>query len=246
MKRRNIVLNIPHTSINGVFDLKYGGWPHNQYFVNNYLNKWTDWYTDFLFSMLSEQENVSTVVFPYSRFVCDAERLENDKLEEIGQGIIYKEFGNFKRNPMNKKQIKETMRLWERHQKQLKKHIKSENTVLIDCHSFPSDVYNCDICIGYNNDWSYNDKIVKGIAKVFKSMGYSVEFNKPYSNSISPKMSFPYTSVMIEVNKRVYMDEETLRLESEPRKWMRWAGTMKKIYNFLMEEQEIANKLDTK
>lgn len=111
MKRRNIVLNIPHTSINGVFDPKFGGWPHNQYFVNNCLNKWTDWYTDFLFSTLSEQENVSTVVFPYSRFVCDAERLENDKLEEIGQGIIYKEFGNFKRNPMNKKQIKETMRL---------------------------------------------------------------------------------------------------------------------------------------
>ena len=40
MKRRNIVLNIPHASINGVFDLQYGGWPHNQYFVNNCLNKW--------------------------------------------------------------------------------------------------------------------------------------------------------------------------------------------------------------
>ena len=39
---------------------------------------------------------------------------------------------------------------------------------------------------------------------------------------------------------------ENIRMESEPRKMMRWAGTMKKIYNFLMEEQEIANKLDTK
>ena len=236
-KRRNIVLNIPHTSINGVFDPKYGGWPHNQYFVNNCLNKWTDWYTDFLFAPLSEQKDVSTVVFPYSRFVCDAERLENDKLEEIGQGIIYTEFGNHKRNPMNKKQIKETMRLWKQHQKQLKKHIKNKNTVLIDCHSFPSDVYNCDICIGYNNDWSYNDKIVTGIVKIFKSMGYSVEFNKPYSNSITPKKSFPYTSVMIEVNKRVYMNEKTLRLEYNPRQWMRWAGTLIKIYKFLMEEQ---------
>ena len=41
-------------------------------------------------------------------------------------------------------------------------------------------------------------------------MGYSVEFNKPYSNSITPQMPFPYTSVMIEVNKRLYMDEQTL------------------------------------
>ena len=236
MKRRNIVLNIPHASINGVFDLQYGGWPHNQYFVNNCLNKWTDWYTDFLFAPLSKLKNVSTVVFPYSRFVCDAERLENDPLEEKGQGIIYTEFENHKRNPMDKKQIKRTMKLWEQHQKRLKKEIKSPNTVLIDCHSFPSDVYNCDICIGYNDDWSYNDKIVKGIAKIFKNRGYSVEFNKPYSNSISPQMAFPYTSVLIEVNKRVYMNENIFILEYSPLKWTRWAGTLKRIYEFLMEE----------
>ena len=238
MKKRNIVLNIPHTSINGVFDPKYGGWPHNQYFVNNCLNKWTDWYTDFLFLPLSRQEDVSTVVFPYSRFVCDAERLENDPLEEIGQGIIYKEYGNHKRNDMTEKQIKETLRLWEQHQKNLKKHIKSPNTVLIDCHSFPSDMSDCDICIGHNDDWSYNGIIVNGIVKIFKSMGYTVEINKPFSNSITPQMPFPYTSIMIEVNKRVYMNEKTLRLEYSALKWMRWSGTLRRIYEFLMQDQQ--------
>ena len=237
MEKRNIVLNIPHSSINGVFDPQYGGWPHNQYFVNNHLNRWTDWFTDFLFSMLSEKENVDTVVFPYSRFVCDAERLENDPLEEKGQGIIYTEFGNFKRKVMNEEQIKNTMRLWEEHQMRLKSCIKSPKTVLIDCHSFPSDLSDCNICIGHNDDWSYNKEIVDGIAKIFKSMGYSVEINKPYSNSISPKMPFPYTSVMIEVNKRVYMNESLLRLEYSPLKWMRWDGTIKRIYNFLMQEK---------
>ena len=238
MKKRNIVLNIPHASINGVFDTQYGGWPNNQYFVNNCLNKWTDWYTDFLFAPLSKQKDVSTVVFPYSRFVCDAERLINDPLEEKGQGIIYKEFGHHKRNPMNEKQTKRTMRLWKKHQKYLKKEIKSKNTVLIDCHSFPSDVdEDCDICIGFNNDWSYNEKIVNGIVEIFKDKGYSVKINQPYSNSISPKMPFPYTSVLIEVNKRVYMNEKTLKLEYEPRKWMRWAGTLERIYDFLMKEQ---------
>ncbi len=235
--KRNIVLNIPHASINGVFDPKYGGWPCNQYFVNNCLNKWTDWYTDFLFSTLSRQKDVSTVVFPYSRFVCDAERLENDPLEKIGQGIIYKEYGYHKRNDMNEKQIKETMRLWEQHQKSLKKHIKSPNTVLIDCHSFPSDLSDCDICIGHNDDWSYNGKIVNGIVKVFKGMGYTVEINKPFSNSITPQMPFPYTSLMIEVNKHVYMNESTLCLEYSALKWMRWSGTLRKIYEFLMQEQ---------
>ena len=186
---------------------------------------------------MSGQKDVSTVVFPYSRFVYDAERLENDPLEEKGQGIIYKEFDFHKRNPMNEKQIKETMRLWEQHQKNLKKHIKSPDTVLIDCHSFPSDLYNCDICIGHNDDWSYNEKIVNGIVKIFKSRGYTVEINKPYSNSITPQMPFPYTSIMIEVNKRVYMNESTLRLEYSALKWMRWSGTLRRIYEFLMQEQ---------
>ena len=236
MMKRNIVLNIPHASINGVFDPKYGGWPCNQYFVNNCLNRWTDWYTDFLFSTLSEQKDVSTVVFPYSRFVCDAERLENDPLEEIGQGIIYKEYDNHKRNDMTEKQIKETLRLWEQHQKSLKKHIKSPNTVLIDCHSFPSDLSDCNICIGHNDDWSYNGKIVNGIVKIFKGMGYTVEINKPFSNSITPQMPFPYTSLMIEVNKRVYMNESTLCLEYSALKWTRWAGTLRRIYEFLMKD----------
>jgi N-formylglutamate amidohydrolase len=236
--KRNIVLNIPHASINGVFDPKYGGWPCNQYFVNNCLNRWTDWYTDFLFLPLSEQKDVSTVVFPYSRFVCDAERLEDDPLEEIGQGIIYKEYGYHKRNDMNEKQIKETLRLWEQHQKSLKKHIKSPNTVLIDCHSFPSDLSDCNICIGHNDDWSYNGKIVNGIVKIFKSRGYTVEINKPFSNSITPQMPFPYTSVMIEVNKRVYMNESTHCLEYSALKWMRWSGTLRRIYEFLMQDQQ--------
>ena len=238
MMKRNIVLNIPHASINGVFDPKYGGWPCNQYFVNNCLNRWTDWYTDFLFLPLSEQKDVSMVVFPYSRFVCDAERLENDPLEEKGQGIIYKEYGNHKRNVMTEKQIKETLRLWEQHQKSLKKHIKSPNTVLIDCHSFPSDLSDCNICIGHNDDWSYNGKVVNGIVKIFKGMGYTVEINKPFSNSITPQMPFPYTSIMIEVNKRVYMNEKTLRLEYSALKWMRWSGTLRRIYEFLMQDQQ--------
>ena len=236
MEKRNIVLNIPHSSINGVFDPKYGGWPGNQYFINNHLNRLTDWFTDFLFLPLSKKENVDTIVFPYSRFVCDVERLENDPLEKEGKGIIYTKAGNFERNVMNEEQIKNTMQLWEQHQEKLKEYIKSPETVLIDCHSFPSDLYNCDICIGHNDDWSYNKDIVDGIVEIFKSMGYSVEINKPFSNSISPEMPFHYTSVMIEVNKRVYLNENLLRLENSPLKWTRWAGTLKRIYEFLIKE----------
>ena len=69
-KRNKIVLNIPHSSVNGIFDVNIGRWPYNQYFVNECVKKWTDWFTDFLFLGLSRQENVKTIVFPYSRFLC--------------------------------------------------------------------------------------------------------------------------------------------------------------------------------
>ena len=213
---RNIVLNIPHSSINGVFDKNFGEWQCNPYFIDDCLKKWTDWYTDMLFNPLSRKENVETIVFPYSRFVCDVERLKNDPLENIGQGIIYTEFDGYKRI-LTEEQKKNIMKLWIEHQVNLQTAIKDENTVLIDCHSFPSYLANNDICIGYNEDWSYNKKLVDGIVKIFKKQGYSVEEN----------------SVMIEVNKRIYMNENLMVLEKNARQWMRWSGTLEKIYDFI-------------
>ena len=89
-----IVLHIPHASVNGIFGA-YGKWPSDPYFINDCVNRWTDWYTDFLFA--TSNENVTSVVFPYSRFVCDAERLDNDPMEAEGQGILYRQFSGFKR-----------------------------------------------------------------------------------------------------------------------------------------------------
>ena len=99
MKKTNskIVLNIPHSSLNGIFDKNIGQWPCNSYFMNECINKWTDWFTDFLFMQLSKEENVDTIVFPFSRFVCDVERLKNDPLEIEGNGIIYTQFNGYKR-----------------------------------------------------------------------------------------------------------------------------------------------------
>lgn len=87
-----IVLHVPHASINGIFG-PYGKWSYNPHFINDCVIKWTDWYTDFLFA--TSNENVTSVVFPYSRFVCDAERLDNDPMEALGQSILYRQFGSY-------------------------------------------------------------------------------------------------------------------------------------------------------
>lgn len=224
---KNIVLNIPHSSINGIFDETIGKWKNNPFFINECVNKWTDWYTDLIFNC--DDVNLTKIVFPYSRFVCDVERLVDDEMEKIGQGIIYTHFNGYERKPLNEKEIGCLYKLWQTHQNNIIKCLTSDS-ILIDCHSFPSYLSESDICIGYNNDWSYNEKLINIIRHTFEENGYSVSLNMPFANSITPKTDFNYKSVMIEVNKSVYMNESTLKLNTNPRQWMRWFGTIKKIY----------------
>lgn len=93
------------------------------------------------------------------------------------------------------------------------------NILLIDCHSFsnipnllnnnpPSDI---DICIGFNDDLTCPKKVTIGnVVQYFRSRGYKVGINKPFSNSKTFSIPSEYNSLMIEVNKRLYMDEYTL------------------------------------
>lgn len=228
MTGKNIVLNVPHSSINGIFDDNIGKWPDNPYFINDCVRKHTDWWTDMLFTVRDE-DNVTKVVFPYSRFVCDAELLEDDTLEKNGQGIIYTHFSVFDRGALSDKAKAFLLGAWKAHQEELKSHL-NENSVLIDCHSFSSDLGNTDICIGFNGDWSFDKRLVDDVAAIFKSFGYSVAFNAPYSNSMAPKTDFEYSSFLIGVNKRIYMNENLLILEKNQIKWIRWKGCLRKIY----------------
>jgi N-formylglutamate amidohydrolase len=98
-----------------------------------------------------------------------------------------------------------------------------DDILLIDCHSFsqlpnllnsnPPDI---DICIGYNDDETCPNNVVIGnIARFFESFGYKVGINEPFSNSKTFSVPIKYHSVMIEINKRLYMDEETLEKKED-------------------------------
>ena len=84
-------------------------------------------------------------------------------------------------------------------------------TLIVDCHSFPSDLApDVDVCIGFNEDASRPDEETLGlVARIFRDAGYSVAFNRPYANALAPA-GYVGHSLMIEVNKRTYMDERTL------------------------------------
>lgn len=59
-------------------------------------------------------------------------------------------------------------------------------SLIIDCHSFPSDLADIDICIGYNDDASKPEQeMIDKATHLFDRAGYKVGLNNPYSNSIS-------------------------------------------------------------
>ena len=211
MQYKRIVLNEPHASVEGLYDDQLSFWQIDVRFINDIVMRLTDWHTDFLFHGY-RNERIKTVRFPYSRFIVDAERLWDDPMEAIGQGIVYRYFDNHVRMVPETAE-KRLLRLWHWHQKRLK-DVLCEGAMLLDCHSFPSDMGDVDICIGYNEDWSKPAKDTFEFAvNLFEENGYKVGINEPFSNSETPDCPFRYQSMMIEINKRVYMSEDSLHLK---------------------------------
>jgi N-formylglutamate amidohydrolase len=170
----------------------------------------TDWFTDELFAESFDPSlsggfgvKTETVIFPFSRCYCDVERLIDDPLTAEGHGIIY-DFGI----QLSIEDICRRMYLYSQHRSKLLNALCND-ALLLDCHSFPvASEY--DICIGFNEDRTKPDSVLTDIIiKYFETEGLKVGINTPYSNSITVDSPANYTSVMIELNQRLYLDLET-------------------------------------
>lgn len=180
-----------------------------------------DYYTDELFIPKLKSDKISSIIFPYCRLYCDVERLIDDPLERDGLGIRYTRRcpSHDMANRYFTSKEEAFGQYVDYHAKVSKKLFAMDNgTLLIDCHSFsnhptllcatPPDI---DICIGFNDDETRPNNVVIGnIVQHFKSLGYKVGINEPFSNSKTFAVPSQYHSIMIEVNKRLYMDEQTL------------------------------------
>lgn len=224
-----IVLNVPHSSY---ADAHVEEWSDKDAFVKEVV-KWTDWYTDWIFD--SEDPRVDMCKLPMTRFSCDVERLIDDPLEKEGQGIIYTKFNGLVRKQLTADQQRLTMEVYHAYHQLLRSKL-SEGTLLIDCHSFPSDLSpEIDICIGYNEDFSKPSEDVLSLIKGhFQEAGYRVEFNKPYSNSIAPKTDFAYSSLMIEINKKCYLNQPLLPIVNMD-KITKLRKTINDLYQILLK-----------
>lgn len=218
---KHILLHIPHDSLQFPDD---SGYTFSSLDEEELLL--IDHYTEELFTPCIYENSVliDSVVFPYCRLYCDVERLVNDPLGNNGLGISYSRWvptGKGLEKKLRKfSSTKKAFKLYSDYHSQVAKKIAElgDKLLLIDCHSFssqptllcsnPPDI---DICIGFNDDDTCPSKVVIGnIEQHFLSRGYKVGINTPFSNSKTFDVPVKYHSVMIEVNKRRYMDEQCL------------------------------------
>jgi len=207
--------------------------PHSSTLVPNYetamqqdknvweaIEKYTDHRTDELFSY----EGADRVEYPYSRVFCDVEKLEeNEPMEELGLGILYDVSSKSRKYPNM------ALETYKEHHTKLLNSVNSLKTMLnkviiIDCHSFSDEQAmeqgfstSFDICLG--TDETHTPNSLSLICKEhFKKEGYSVGIDEPFMGTIVPLKLYgdeDVISIMIEVNKRIYADDEDfVRLKS--------------------------------
>jgi N-formylglutamate amidohydrolase len=214
-----MILHIPHSStlIPECYSTGWIGDPDEA------IRILTDHYTDELF----DYPVAHRVVSPISRIVCDVERFETgEEMEErFGMGIVYERdhLQNILRavSPDLKKEIVE--KYYRPHHRALYDTVTEElcqrgSAVIVDCHSFNDEklphVTNTmrpDFCFG-SDSFHTPLELVDQLVKYLNDCGYRVTVNEPFVGTIVPleyyHLNPAVISVMIEVNKRLYLDDQ--------------------------------------
>ncbi len=244
--RNRIVLNVPHSSVDG---LESAGWRSTQKMVEN-VNTWTDWYTNLIFKpdrklLMQDGKAVCMHVFGKSRFVVDVERLIDDEKEKDGEGIVYERYGDGLVRDVSPQEKAELYAERESFLAGIEDNIiendrQGYGNILVDCHSFASFLADIDICVGFNDDSSRpSDKMLDGIYRIIKDSGFTYGINAPYSNSLQPvsaenltSLRHGYATFMLEVNKKDYLVENTIDLKPD---WTLLGNCINNIYSFVAD-----------
>jgi len=228
--KSSIVCNIPHSStkIPSKFLKSYLLSKKDLKFETFSLS---DLYTDILFKRI--YKNTNYILSKISRILVDIERFENENEEpmaKVGMAALYTktQYGKVLRKIDAKEREFLVKNIYQKYHQDFTKLVqnclvKNDKCLIIDCHSFPSTARQYesdkednrpDICIG--SDGFHTPKnIVSNLKENFETLGYSVKINSPFAGSIVPsdyyKKDKRISSVMIEVNRKLYMDEKTFK-----------------------------------
>ena len=193
----------------------------------------TDRYTDELFS---QPPATPGVIFcnRLSRLVFDPERFEDPQaegMEDVGMGAVYVRTSDgraLRSKPFSDPEREHILaRLFRPYARAIGDTVGGlldsfGCCLILDCHSFPerpapyedAQLDRPDICLG-SEDFHCPDELVARMEDLLEASGLRVAHNTPFAGSYVP---LPYyrrdkrvASLMIEVNRKLYMDEQTGR-----------------------------------
>lgn len=237
-----MILHIPHSSTYIPEDIKF-----LKQDINADLFRMTDHFTDELFDVSA----TDVVKFGVSRLVCDVERLLHDEpMEEYGMGVCYTNdsFGKKLRNVSIDERQRIIDEYYVPHHDLLQQKVNFalcyfENVAIVDCHSFSNEQLpheeegpRPDFCIG--TDYFHTpDDMLEDMYTYLIDNGYTCEINHPFAGTIVPLEHYQKNknvlSVMIEVNRSLYMDGPSKSDDFDKTK-----GVIKDLLN-IVEQYEI-------
>jgi N-formylglutamate amidohydrolase len=172
------------------------------------------------------------VRYPVSRLVSDPERFEDDAAEgmsKVGMGVVYTRTssGQPLRRPLSSQEREALLIEYYRpHHQALTDAVAAAledagSCLIVDCHSFPQQPLpyepdpspdRPDICIG-TDEVHTPPQLRDALVSTFEGYGYSVALNRPFRGALVPSRFYHHDnnvqSVMIEVNRALYMNENT-------------------------------------
>ncbi|MCX6152588.1 MAG: N-formylglutamate amidohydrolase [Candidatus Kapabacteria bacterium] len=219
--RNSVILHIPHSSVKIQNSI---GFTKDKRIIQDEILKLTDWNTNEIFSI----PEITTIKAEFSRIFCDVERFypdEDEEMSKFGRGFFYTKTDNglHLREDIDgiKGYVYENYYL--PHHSKLtqavdKKLLEEGTAYIIDCHSFSDKPFNTDIdkrtprpdiCIGID-EFHTPDFLKEHFKSIFKNNGLTVAINSPYSGTMIPTKFYKneenVIGIMIEVNKRLYMN----------------------------------------
>lgn len=232
-----LIIHIPHASLEVPNNFK------DQLLVDyDYFQRENIFISDYKVDEFIPKGFPNVVKFNYSRMFCDVEKYLNDNLEEMskyGMGALYTKDSNGLEFVKIKDKENIISNYYKKHHDNLDNMVEKilsiyDDAFIIDLHSFSDEFvskvlnkYNCpDVCIGINNNYDLN--ILINTINHFTSYGYSIMINYPYSGSIISNKYPKVKSMMIEINKRLYLSNK---------------DNYNKLYNCMMEYYKMINNL---
>ena len=230
-KNDPIIINVPHSStLIPPEEAVYFTTP----MLSHELAVMTDHYCDDLYDTGEKM-----LRFPVSRLVCDPERFRDDADEimaSVGMGAVYLACSDGSELKKITRDHKEEIlsRYYDSYHRSFEKAVEGYirmfgKCLIIDGHSFYDEPLpyesdrktdRPDICIG-TDDFHTPERIKDILCGFFAGKGYSVEVNRPFAGSIVPirfyRKDARVMSVMIEINRRMYMGHDLQKTEGYER-----------------------------